>query len=255
MPVTKTFLPGDFLYLHSNIFNNSIIMALSLPLLLIFTLNLSLRFATCATSGGPDAYVSIAALPDWKNGHSCMAGCLWYNGLYANNPVMGGRDLGHGLDCGGDSAINGCYCRPDTFSTASVFISECVSSACSGGGAVATEISSAMSLYDGYCSTAALEQTVTSEAAAAAPTQSASTVPAPTTGRSTTDNAPARQTGVSEPTSSSSPEEEKSGLDKSDLIALGVGLGIGIPSLLIGLSTMILMRRRRVDRRSMLIER
>lgn len=232
-------------------------MVISLPLLILSALNLFLHFAACATSAGPDAYVSIAALPDWKNGHDCMAGCLWYNGIYANNPVVGGRDLGHGLDCGGDSAINGCYCRSDTLSTASAYISSCVSSACSNNG-VATEISSAMSIYDGYCATAAQEQSVTSEAAAAAaaatPTESVSAAAASTTGRSTTKDEPARQTGESAPPSSSSGDEKKSGLDKSDLIALAVGLGIGIPSLLIGLATCIQMRRRKIDRRSMLVE-
>jgi hypothetical protein len=222
------------------------------PLGTLAAIHFFLRFAICATSAGPNAYVSIAALPDWSNGHSCMAGCVWYNGLYKNNPVVGGHDLGHGLDCGGDSAINGCYCRPDTLPKARTYISSCVSSACGNNG-VQAEISSAISIYDGYCSTVAREQSTTSETAAAASTGSVSAATSSTLGSSTTRNAPATQTGVSVATVASAGDNKSDGLDKSDLIALGVGLGIGIPSLLIGLATCILMRRRKNDRQSKLV--
>jgi hypothetical protein len=45
------------------------------------------------------------------------------------------------------------------------------------------------------------------------------------------------ETGQSSPTDSSLESGGGSGLNKSDRIALGVGLGLGIPSLIVGIAT------------------
>lgn len=223
--------------------------------LVVLSLCIFIHSAVCSSSAGAAAHVSIQSLPAWTNGRGCMAGCLWYNGLYANNPYIGGHDLAHRLDCGGDSAINGCYCRSDLLSTASAYISSCVSDACSSLAAgVTTEISSAIALYDGYCATVTAEQVITSGTAPAATAGSLSAAAATGKAGSASESISTQQTGGPSPSSSSPDNNEKPTLGRSDMIALGVGLGIGIPSLLIALATYLQMRKRKLHRRSMLIE-
>ena len=231
-----------------------------------------LSFALAAeTSNGPTAYVSISDDTQYVTARPCAAGCLWYQGDFACGVNRGYYDLAQELQCGCD-AINNCYCGKDNAASASSYISECVSSGCS---KFPDEQQSAIALYNSYCATANVAQAASSTTAAAAAASvtektTTSTKAASTNVRSVvqTDSTSIRgsNTGngaagsarvttaatMSLKTSSTTPRAtstgeaaaDDKGLSKSDLIALGVGLGVGIPSLCVALATFCLMRRK-----------
>lgn len=110
-------------------------------------------------------------------------------------------------------------------------------------------------LYNGYCATTnvavAAETTAVLATSTSTPTVAATTGPvAVTTGASSTSRAvtPAQVTAsglITATAPAATPEGDDEGLSKSDILAMAVALGIGIPSLVIGVATLCLMRRRR----------
>jgi hypothetical protein len=101
----------------------------TLPILILISL---------VSPGSSQATISLESLPDFYVQRDCLKRCFscyecgvidtlgcWYNGLDA------------------------CFCRSDQAPTATSAISSCVLSACSGH---AADVTSALSLYDGYCS-------------------------------------------------------------------------------------------------------
>ena len=140
---------------------------------------------------------------------------------------------------------------------ASSYISSCVSAKC--GVNFPQQVGSAVGLYDGYCATANVE-VPTSTAAVITSKMDTGVLGNPTSPPTNT----AIQTGTvdnptpipntqpestSPSTTTSASTEEKNGLSQSDVIALAVGLGVGVPSLLLALATFLGMRRKKENRR------
>lgn len=202
----------------------------------------------------PTAVISIDSERPFATMKPCASSCLVYSGVWACGVNSGYYDLGIELSCG-CSPKNFCYCDVDSASRASSYISSCVNDGC--GTEFPSEVTSALDLYNGYCSTANVD--------VAASTTSASSTGTPTllsigsksttgTSKATSTNSIAAETlssssssrtnSVNEATAITAPAEKKnSGLTSSDVIALGGGLGVGVPSLLLGIVTFCLQRR------------
>ncbi|KAF2819008.1 hypothetical protein CC86DRAFT_238447, partial [Ophiobolus disseminans] len=204
--------------------------------------------ASAATTVGPLAPVSIHSLLAYSTAKPCAAGCLKYIGIWDCRFNAGYRDIGKDLGCG-CSPINACWCSAGLQPSATSYISNCVSTACGKVPNVEGDVSSMLSLYGGYCATANVE--VSSQPAE---TKAFTTPPA---AASSTKVAAPKSPGISSataaagegPASTSTPSDEvkeDEGLSKSDIIALASGLGVGIPSLIIGaLALWFQLRRRR----------
>ena len=195
--------------------------------------------------------VSIESQVAFKTAHPCAVNCLW--GPY--HILEPGNDLAFELSCDTD-AVNGCYCNADQASLATSYISACVGDSCTNvkQGALPDEVSTVLEVYDNYCQNAVGEVLATT-----------GEVPAATDGPSTdapTTTAQARSALLPSSTvpfgrfdatafagsnteASTDPSAGPSGLGKSDVIALGVGLGVGIPSLLLGLIGLCMEMKRR----------
>ncbi|KAF2728139.1 hypothetical protein EJ04DRAFT_392059, partial [Polyplosphaeria fusca] len=191
-------------------------------------------------TAGPLAPVTLGSETAYSTARACAAGCLVFNGVWACGVNAGYYDLAVKLECG-CSPINACYCSAGLASSATNYIQSCVSSACDGVGNVGDEVTAMLGLYDGYCATA--NAALSSATPSAAVSESTTSVQAPVTSGDTARSestamssaAPGTTAATSTPTSSSTTSSEKdNGLSKSDIIALGTGLGVGIPSLLIG---------------------
>lgn len=229
---------------------------MSPSLFLSITLLVQLVFA--ANEIGPTAPVSIYAESSYKLARQCSACCLWYIGDYPPG-TQGYYDLAIALSCGA-GALNGCYCKADYASSASSYISQCVSDECSAIGDVTKELKTMMDLYDGYCKTANVEVTTTTPVELAASTGAPSTegpstkVAIITTGvqrDALLSSNSLHLIGTSSPSTAASTtgaSTNTSALGKSDVIAIGVGLGIGVPSLLLGLATFCVQMRKRKQR-------
>lgn len=138
---------------------------------------------------------------------------------------------------GNGGYLNECVCRADLLSLGEAYISSFVKSACSSD---TTDILSGLSLYDNYCATAyPIAAQITGVATGVIQLGTATSVLfTPTqTGSSSTSNS-ARTTegltsstdGFQTPTSGSGGSGQPRGLSRSDVIALGVGLGVGLPA-------------------------
>ncbi|EPE30447.1 hypothetical protein GLAREA_03414 [Glarea lozoyensis ATCC 20868] len=227
-------------------------------LLVLLSVYLHPSFAATTTLG-PQGSVSIWAAPAYSTIRPCAAGCLWYNGgLWTCGLNSGYYDLAQELQCS-CSAKNLCYCGKDNAAPASSYISSCVSSKCSN---FPSEVTGALALYDGYCATANVEVASAVATSKATTTGGASVVSVPTTSPDalpSTNNPPntgsggavvqATPTSTPSPNSSPATTEEKKGLSQSDIIALAVGLGVGVPSLLLALATFLGMRKKKENRR------
>ncbi len=207
------------------------------------------QLSHCAsTAAGPTAYVSIASAEPFTTMRPCAAGCLVFSGVWVCGVNSGYHDLGIELSCG-CSPQNFCYCDPKAAASASSYISSCVNAGC--GTEFPGEVSSAIDLYDGYCTTANLAvQTTASEVSPV--TSSKNTQLAQSTSKTISSSANGAQATVSgeETTETSIPEtpstaSKKKGLSQSDVIALAVGLGVGLPSLLLALATFCLQRKKK----------
>lgn len=175
----------------------------------------------------PSASVSINQLPAWSQQRHCGIGCL-------QNDYDSGVDILKGLGC----TWNGCYCGTQYQSAASSLITSCWKAYCGNAEAniLTYDISTAESIYNSYCGIAAV--------AAATPT----TVPVATTvdspASTSVSNEFPSQTGNAKSSSTTSSSQNtqantqatnnnsSSGFSTGDKIALGCGIGIGLPATL-----------------------
>ncbi|KAH7321790.1 hypothetical protein BKA65DRAFT_89146 [Rhexocercosporidium sp. MPI-PUGE-AT-0058] len=205
----------------------------------------------CATSAaGPTAYISLASSPPFATMRSCARVCLVYEGVWSCSN-KGYYDLGIELSCG-CSPQNSCYCDSKAAASASAYISSCVNSGC--GAEFPGEVTSAVDLYNGYCATANVAATFPTSAPGVTPsttaTKSTLVANSPNTNLDANANDSSSTTtnliiGQTSPPATSTTTSEKKGLAQSDVIALAVGLGVGLPSLLLALATFCLQRKRR----------
>ncbi|KAK0099776.1 hypothetical protein ONS95_013333 [Cadophora gregata] len=179
----------------------------------------------------------------------CAATCLVYQGVWSCPWNSGYYDLGIKLSCGCDPQ-NFCYCDTKAAASASSYISSCVSSGC--GADFSGEVTSAMDLYNAYCATANVAAAVQTSAPSIAASNSAkvtSTAILPKThlDANANNSSSASSPITTEDTKSgtSSANTGNKGLAQSDIIALAVGLGVGVPSLLLALATFCVTKRRR----------
>ncbi|KAL2068089.1 hypothetical protein VTL71DRAFT_16187 [Oculimacula yallundae] len=216
----------------------------------LFLTLILISLSSCATTAsGPTAYISIAAAAPYATMRPCAASCLVNQGsLTCLN--KGFYDLSVELACG-CNPMNSCYCDANFAAKASSYISSCVNKGC--GADFPGEVTGAMNLYNGYCSTANVAAAVQTSAPGVTTSTSAKTTPAANApnpnldanikGSSSTTGTTATL-GTTAPAASSATGEKK-GLTQSDVIALAVGLGVGLPSLLLALATFCLQRKKR----------
>ncbi|WDK10646.1 hypothetical protein CGRA01v4_01925 [Colletotrichum graminicola] len=202
------------------------------------------------TTGGALAPVTLHSEVAYSTARGCAANCLVHNGIWQCGVNAGYQDLGVALQCGCQS-INGCYCNTALGSSATSYISSCVSKGCSKVNDWSVDLTSMLNLYDSYCATAnvavveaqatttvgGLASSPTVENAAKSsdvgtPTQTLGSIVSGTTSANTLQTSAAGDTG----------------LNKSDIVALAASLGVGIPSLLIAALTLYFqIRKKRRD--------
>jgi hypothetical protein len=98
--------------------------------------------ASASTSSNPDT-LTITSLAPYHSLRQCAQHCV------CNSVSPAYQDLVLGLGCA-TPFYNDCYCRTDLSSAASSFLSSCISISCTFGGP-AGDITSAESVYNGYC--------------------------------------------------------------------------------------------------------
>lgn len=104
------------------------------------------------------ATVTLTNLPAYQSQRSCATQCF-YSGFSSG----GGPDrLANQLDCSVDPIENDCFCRPDLQDDADALIQSCVYDLCSRN---TIDVSSAVSIYDGYCTAAGFNRAVETTAA------------------------------------------------------------------------------------------
>jgi hypothetical protein len=102
----------------------------------------------CSSVGFPIPTVaSLLAYPAYQSQPDCVQLCLWHPGQIVD-------DLMPAIGCG-QPWDNECLCSASLATKASVFLSTCVASRCSAG-TDAPQVTSALSVYDEYCSDAGL---------------------------------------------------------------------------------------------------
>ena len=219
-------------------------------LLFLVHLYLILYTSTAIITSGPSASVSITDYPSYAAAPPCVTSCVWG----ALRPgLIYSSDLAAAIGCGTQWAYNGCFCREDLASAADSFLGSCVPSKCASvtvlPGGAAAQVSSALGFYEGYCTKVRLEGAVATTASVVNSNGLSSS--------SRTSASTAQTTGATTPGGGSAPEATSIGdssangnkISKSDSIALGVGLGVGIPSLLIALVGLCInMKRRKRNR-------
>ena len=205
-------------------------------LTLLILVPIVLRPALCLIRDSPlTQYVSIDSDPGYVTERACGQSCLY---------DFGGDDVVF-LGCAGE---NGCFCRADFGTSVSSFLNSCVGSKCSTDSIpnTAAEITTAISIYNHYCSTAIGAAFVSLSTAAATTGPTISSPPmtvATTTNTGVAETAQGSSdasstTGQSTPAQTNSgtpPTSSPGGLSQSDKIAIGVGLGMGLPTIVIGL--------------------
>lgn len=183
--------------------------------------------------------VSIHDEPYYSTARSCAQNCVWYNGVY-----NAWDDLASGLGCGARTAVNGCYCKAELASSASSFLTACVSSRCETSD---FEITEALSMYNGYCATVTL-----GHAAVATAIGTASTAPnAFDSSTPTVTGSGINAVGSLSTVITSGADLSDGQLSRSDTIALAIGLGVGLPSLLLGIATFVVQVRRKSRARAL----
>ncbi len=202
------------------------------------------------TKSGPLAPVTIAAEVAYSTARACAASCISYVGPYYC-PIVAPKDLKIELGCG-CAPINACYCSESLGSSTTSYLHDCVSYKCSNGvDNWEAEVTSMLSLYDGYCATANVGEASasTTPAASAAGSTRAAVASAADTGAAGTATATATATSTGTAVATASPAAEADsgdeGLSKSDIIALAAGLGVGIPSLAVAVAALYFQLRRR----------
>lgn len=192
-------------------------------------------------TNGPQAPVTIGSDKILATARACAAKCVSYNGPYYCG-IAGYYDLGQALACGCASA-NGCYCNTAYASSATSFLSSCVSAGCVKSVADWTvDLGSMLGLYDNYCKTANVEPTSISFSATVKTTgaSSAATTTTAAAGKGSTDGSIASRTGsasnapaTTSASDSTSSSGDNKGMSGTTILALAVGLGVGVPLLLI----------------------
>src|SRR5690606_8916566 len=116
------------------------------------------------------------------------------------------------------------------------------------------EVTSVIEVYNGYCADVATEPLMglTTAKVGSVGTKTATGIPASTEAKAT-DTASNREEGGNDNSANASSrkddgKEEGEGLSQSDIIALGTGLGIGVPSLLVAIVTCWMQMRKRKSR-------
>jgi hypothetical protein len=103
-----------------------------------------------ASSDNPQ---TIASLGVYKLQRNCAQGCFWYSigvGKISDGIADAISCERQGVNVG---ALDSCFCRLDLQPVAETYLSTCISVGCSyGGGVVTVDISSAVSIYENYCS-------------------------------------------------------------------------------------------------------
>jgi hypothetical protein len=205
-----------------------------------------LPLAHAASTPGALAPVSLRNEFAYSTARPCAAACLIYNGIYACQVAGYYYDLGVELACGRCGPINNCYCSTKFGSSATSYISSCVSQNCARSvDSWPEEVTSMLELYDGYCATANVMPASVTKGAAGGATATKATGGSGTTG--TNPGAGSGGEGAKEtaPALSEEGKKDKEGLSQSDIIALAASLGVGIPSLLIALITLCVQLRKR----------
>ncbi|KAK3315773.1 hypothetical protein B0H66DRAFT_534043 [Apodospora peruviana] len=208
------------------------------------------------TTAGPLAYVSLYSEIGYSTARPCAAGCLVYNGVFGCNNA-GYNDLGVHLGCG-CGPQNFCYCSTKLAESATAYISSCVSERCAKSvDSWEEEVGSMDALYDGYCATANVGPLTTSKKPTATPTPAKTTAaadatentaPAAAVPESGSDSGAPTSTGGAPASTTSAPADEKKGLSQSDIVALAASLGVGIPSLLVAVITLLVQLRKKKRR-------
>ena len=199
-----------------------------------------LPLARAASTPGALAPVSLRGEVAYSVARPCAAGCLIYNGIYACQVAGYYYDLGVELACGRCGPINNCYCSTKFGSSATSYISSCVSQNCARSvDSWPEEVTSMLELYDGYCATANVMPASATKGATKATGGSGTTGTNPGAGAG---GEGAKETA---PASSEEGKKDKEGLSQSDIVALAASLGVGIPSLLIALITLCVQLRKR----------
>ncbi|KAK0704022.1 hypothetical protein B0T26DRAFT_597121, partial [Lasiosphaeria miniovina] len=201
--------------------------------------------AAAAVTSGPEAPVSMGKSDVFSSARKCAQGCIIYSGWAACGVNAGFKDLGVALDCG-CSPTNDCYCSKDLASSATEYISSCVSAHCTG--VVDTwpaEVTRMLGIYDGYCATAnAAAATTSTPAITSSSGTAATTQSGPGKGTTALQTSPAGSSA--NPTQAAGgAESDKKGLSQSDIIALAASLGVGVPSLLIAAATLWVQLRKK----------
>ncbi|KAM0330884.1 hypothetical protein ACHAQA_003840 [Verticillium albo-atrum] len=206
---------------------------------------------------GPLGPVSLGSYTELATARACAAGCLVFNGIWVCGVNAGYDDLGVALECG-CASVNGCYCNTGLASSATSYLSRCISSRCADSVDNWTdEVSGMLGIYDGYCATA-LEggAATTAKTTAEATTNTAETTDAlrstPTTGgaaQTSGNSAQETSTSDNDSTADGKTDEKGSGSDgglsRSDIVALAASLGVGIPSLIIAAITLCFQMKKK----------
>jgi len=99
---------------------------------------------------------TLTSLDGFGNLIPCARGCIAENGAPGCGLGEWGDNIAHAIGCDYNckgkpyGARNSCYCRPDYMPTANSFLSACVKSRCVVGD-YKIDLTSASSLYNGYC--------------------------------------------------------------------------------------------------------
>ncbi|KAF1996492.1 hypothetical protein P154DRAFT_566076 [Amniculicola lignicola CBS 123094] len=245
---------------HQKLYVQNISPWLPIRFLVLFVSVCSLSLAASSESA-PQLLYQLDSFSTMK---TCAQNCFWTSSGGCITDELAAElscPFGYCKKQGEFGAPNGCYCRADNMPVAGTILSSCIKSACTVANSL-VDISSALSLYSGYCSSlgfqAASVEVPSETTADSGGTMVTTTIASSTasskpieTGLPTTrsGNPPDVTTPPTTVTSTStsfegleatntadgtaSPAREK--LARGDKIALGVGLGIGIPALLVAL--------------------
>ncbi|KAF3908310.1 hypothetical protein AA313_de0206987 [Arthrobotrys entomopaga] len=224
-----------------------------MPSSLAILLPLLLSFITPSTAQVPTAVVSIVSDSDYATARPCIQTCLWYNGGLGRGGNSGFNDVGKALGCG-QEPINACYCSSRLTASATSYFTTCISNLCTAETDPA-DLSSALSIYGRYCSTAneveAAATTTGSGSSSSGGSSSggsssggSSPSSAQNTGSTGSRSSTAAGAGKTSDTGASAPNSNSSGLTTTSKIALGVGLGVGIPLLVMAGAILVILIRR-----------
>jgi len=181
-------------------------------------------------------HVSIWSIDGFTAARSCMTeafhawagGGLWNGALSCNMNANG-------------AYLNECVCRADLLSIGESYISSFVKSACSPD---TIDIQSGLSMYDNYCATAYPKANQITDvgiavipsdiATSGSETPMATGSPLASDSARTTEDPTLLTDGFQtpSPTTDSGGAEQSQGFSRADVIALGVGIGVGLPATL-----------------------